>query len=198
LRGDGELTFDPDYNICLGSSHIIAPRACRFLGLKAGVNREKENLRVTDVDNIVRSDIVHRKERQFITSPDKERELGAQYFAAFERSAKLIRDPEITTYLSALAQNIERNSDAHMPITIIVVDSNSVNACTSPGGYQYVTRGLIVHTETEGELAAVFAHGVAHTALRFPTRQQVRQALLTVVTARNDPGLHMHLAILAS
>jgi predicted Zn-dependent protease len=135
-----------------------------------------------DINAIGHRDIMHGKERQFITSPEKERELGAQYFVAFERSAKLIRDPEITTYLSALAQNIERNSDAHMPITVIVVDSNTVNACTSPGGYQYVTRGLLVHTETEGELAAVFAHGVAQTALHFPTRQQVRRALLTLVT----------------
>jgi beta-barrel assembly-enhancing protease len=134
-----------------------------------------------DINAIGHRDIVHGKERQFITSPEKEREVGEQYFVAFERSAKLIRDPEITTYLSALAQNIERNSDAHMPITVIVVDSNTVNACTSPGGYQYVTRGLLVHTETEGELAAVFAHGVAHTALHFPTRQQVRRALLTLV-----------------
>jgi beta-barrel assembly-enhancing protease len=46
-----------------------------------------------------------------------------------------------------------------------------------------VTRGLLIHTETEGELAAVLAHGVAHTALHSPTKQQVRQALITVVTS---------------
>lgn len=136
-----------------------------------------------DFNAIGHRDIVHGKERPFIASQDKEKELGAKYFAAFEHSAKLIHDSEITTYLTALAQNIERNSDAHMPITVIVVDSNTVNACTSPGGYQYVTRGLLIHTETEGELGAVLAHGVAHTALHFPTRQQVRQALISVVTS---------------
>jgi hypothetical protein len=43
--------------------------------------------------------------------------------------------PEAPEVLSVLAQNIERNSDAHLPITVIVVDSNAVNLCPSPGGY---------------------------------------------------------------
>jgi predicted Zn-dependent protease len=119
----------------------------------------------------------------FVASLEKERELGAQYFATVERSARLIRDPEIIGYLTALAQNIERNSDAHMPITVVVVDSKAMNACTSQGGYQYVTRGLLVHMETEGELAAVLSHGVAYTALHSPARQQLRQALITIDTS---------------
>ena len=61
-----------------------------------------------------------------------------------------------------------------MPIRVVVVDDNTVNACTSPGGYQYIRRGLLTHAESEGELAAVLAHGIAETALHTPTRQQLR------------------------
>lgn len=67
-----------------------------------------------------------------------------------------------------------------MPITVVVLDDNTVNACTSPGGYQYITRGLLAHVESEGELAAVLAHGIAETALHIPTRQQLRHALLSI------------------
>lgn len=65
-----------------------------------------------------------------------------------------------------------------MPITVPVIDSDQVNACTSPGGYQYVTRGLLLPLENEGELAAMLAHGIAHTALHSPTIQVMRQVLL--------------------
>jgi predicted Zn-dependent protease len=149
-----------------------------FSSQATAVRRSKSD---RDINAIGHRDIIHGKERPFITSLDREKELGAQYLAQFERSAKLVRDPEITNYLSALAQKIGHNSDAQMPIRVIIVDNNTGNACTSPGGYQYLTRGLLVQMETEGELAAVLAHGVAQTALHLPSRQQVRQALLTVV-----------------
>jgi predicted Zn-dependent protease len=151
-----------------------------FASQAAAVKRSKSD---RDINAIGRRDIVHGNERKFITSPEKETQLGAQYFVAVEHSAKLITDREITNYLSELAKKIERNSDAHIPITVVIVDNNTVNACTSPGGYQYITRGLLVHAESEGELAAVLAHGVAQTALHFPTKQQLRQALMTVVTS---------------
>jgi beta-barrel assembly-enhancing protease len=133
-----------------------------------------------DINAIGHREILHGQERTFIPSPDKERDRGAQYLAAFQRSGDLILDPEITTYLSALAQSIDRNSDAHMPVTVVVVDSNAVNACTSPGGYQYITRGLLIQAASEGELAAVFAHGLAQTALHVPARQELRQTLLAI------------------
>ena len=100
--------------------------------------------------------------------------------AAVERSTKLIHDPALTKYLSALAQNLARNSDAQMHITVMLIDSDEVDACTSPGGYQYITRGLLLRLESEGELAAVLAHGIAHTALHTPTIQAIRQVLLSV------------------
>src|SRR6516225_10912417 len=128
----------------------------------AAVRRSKSD---RDINAIGHREIVHGDARKFISSPEKERQLGAQYLAVFEHSAKLIKDPEITGYLSDLAEKIGRNSDAHTPIRVVILDTNTVNACTSPGGYQYLTRGLLVHAQSESELAAVLAHGVAKTAL---------------------------------
>jgi beta-barrel assembly-enhancing protease len=132
-----------------------------------------------DVNAIGHRDIVHSKERSFF-SLEKEKQVGAQLSAEVERSARVLHDPRVTAYFAAFAQNIARNSDAEMPITITVLDSDEVNACTSPGGYQYVTRGLLLRLESEGELAGLLAHGVAHTSLHLPTRQFVRETLLDV------------------
>jgi len=153
---------------------ILVPLLCSQAD---AVRRSKSD---RDINAIGHRNIVHGDERKFIGSPEKEKRLGAQFFSAFERSAKLITDSSINNYLSELAQKIERNSDAGMPITVVVVDDNAVNACTSPGGYQYITRGLLAHTESEGELAAVLAHGIAETALHVPTRQALRHALLSI------------------
>jgi len=99
--------------------------------------------------------------------PLKDPLLWSRQLTVFEHSAKLIKDPEITGYLSELAEKFGRNSDAHMPISVVILDTKTVNACTSPGGSQYLTRGLLVHAQSESELAAVLSHGVAKTALPF-------------------------------
>lgn len=152
-----------------------------FCSQAAAIRRSKSD---RDINAIGHRKIIHGDERKFVGAPQKEIQLGAQFFAAFERSAKFITNSAINKYLSDLAQKIERNSDAAMPITVVVVDNNAVNACTSPGGYQYITRGLLAHAESEGELAAVLAHGIAETALHIPMRQRLRRDLrsLAVLT----------------
>ena len=143
-----------------------------------------------DINAIGHRDIVRGQVRKFIGSPEKEKERGAAWAAVVERSTRLIHDPVLTDYLAALVKNLARNSDTQMPITVVVIDSDEVNACTSPGGYQYVTRGLLLQLESEGELAATLAHGIAHSALHSPTVQAVRQALMQVpgvTPARTSP-----------
>jgi beta-barrel assembly-enhancing protease len=104
----------------------------------------------------------------------KETTLGKLLAQEVERSSKLIDDRVVTEYLSHLAQNLAKNSDAKFPITVRLFDSNEINAFTLPGGYQYVNRGLILAAESEAELAGVLAHGIAHTALRSSTVQATK------------------------
>lgn len=131
-----------------------------------------------DIDAVGHRDILQPQVRKFIGSPEKEKERGAAWASAVDRSTKLIDDPALTGFLAAMAQKVGRNSDAEMPITVTVIDSDEVNACTSPGGYQYVTRGLLLQLESESELAALLAHGIAHSALHSPTIQGTRQLLM--------------------
>jgi Zn-dependent protease with chaperone function len=64
-----------------------------------------------------------------------------------------------------------RNSDAKVPFTIKVIDSDEVNAFALPGGFFYVNSGLILEADEEAELAGVMAHEIAHVAARHGTEQ---------------------------
>src|SRR5208283_1922492 len=69
--------------------------------------------------------------------------LGKQLSAEVERQAKFINDPVVVEYVNRVGQNLVRNSDAQVPFTIKVIDSDVVNAFALPGGFFYVNSGLI-------------------------------------------------------
>jgi beta-barrel assembly-enhancing protease len=107
-------------------------------------------------------------------SLDKEIALGKQLAQEVERQAKVVDDPIIAEYVNRLGQNLVRNSDAKVPFTIKVLDTEEVNAFALPGGFFFVNSGLILKAESEAELAGVMAHEIAHVALRHGTKQATR------------------------
>jgi predicted Zn-dependent protease len=115
-------------------------------------------------------------------SIEKEIALGKQMATEVERNAKIINDPVIAEYVSRLGQNIVRNSDAKVPFTIKVIDSQEVNAFALPGGFFFVNTGLIMKAETEAELAGVMAHEIAHVAARHGTKQATRGDIANIAT----------------
>jgi beta-barrel assembly-enhancing protease len=107
-------------------------------------------------------------------SLEKEIGLGKQLAQEVERSSKLIDDPIITEYVNRVGQNLVRNSDAKVPFTIKVIDSDEVNAFALPGGFFYVNSGLILRAQEESELAGVMAHEIAHVAARHGTKNATK------------------------
>jgi predicted Zn-dependent protease len=77
-----------------------------------------------------------------------------------------------------VGQNLVRNSDAKVPFTIKVLDTEEVNAFALPGGFFFVNSGLVLKAESEAELAGVMAHEIAHVAARHGTRQATRGELV--------------------
>jgi len=100
--------------------------------------------------------------------------LGKQLSAEVERQAKFINDPVVNEYVNRVGQNLVRNSDAQVPFTIKVIDSDVVNAFALPGGFFYVNSGLILHADEESELAGVMAHEIAHVCARHGTKQATK------------------------
>jgi len=107
-------------------------------------------------------------------SLEKEIALGKELAQEIERQAKIVDDPVIAEYVNRVGQNLVRNSDAKVPFTIKVIDSDEVNAFALPGGFFFVNTGLLMKAETEAELAGVMAHEIAHVAARHGTRQATR------------------------
>ena len=107
-------------------------------------------------------------------SLEKEIALGKQMAQEVELGSKIVDDPVISEYVNRLGQNLVRNSDAKVPFTIKVIDSEEVNAFALPGGFFFVNSGLIMKAESEAELAGVMAHEIAHVAARHGTRQASR------------------------
>lgn len=111
-------------------------------------------------------------------STEKEVRMGRQLAAEVDRQAKFIDDPMITEYVNRVGQNIVLHSDAKVPFTIKVIDSDEVNAFALPGGFFYVNKGLILVADNEAELAGVMAHETGHVAARHAVENQTKGTLL--------------------
>ena len=113
-------------------------------------------------------------------SIEKEIALGKGLAQEVEKQAKIVNDPVIAEYVNRVGQNLVRNSDAKVPFTIKVIDSEEVNAFALPGGFFFVNSGLILKADSEAELAGVMSHEIAHVAARHGTRQATRGEIAQV------------------
>ena len=107
-------------------------------------------------------------------SYDREIALGRQLSQEVEQSAKLVTDPVINEYVNRIGQTLVSHSDAKVPFTIKVLDTEEVNAFALPGGFFYVNSGLILAADNEAELAGVMAHEIAHVCARHATKNMTR------------------------
>ena len=115
-------------------------------------------------------------------STDTEIKMGKQYAMMVEQTARMVQDPVINEYVNRIGQNLVRNSDAKVPFTIKVIDSDEINAFALPGGFFYVNSGLILAADEEAELAGVMAHEIAHVAARHAMQQMTRAQYANLAT----------------
>ena len=120
-------------------------------------------------------------------------QIGRQIAMEVEQQSKMVDDPIVTEYVNRVGQNIVLHSDAKVPFTIKVIDSDEVNAFALPGGFFFVNKGLILAADNESELAGVMAHEIGHVvpATRWRTREKGIPA-----TMRQLPVLSLGGAIL--
>ena len=113
---------------------------------------------------------------------EKQIAMGKQYAQQVESTVKLVQDPVVTEYVNRVGQNLVRNSDAQVPFTIKVIDSDDINAFALPGGFFYVNSGLILAADEEAELAGVMAHEIAHVAACHAARENTRGNLMNMAS----------------
>src|SRR3954451_513368 len=115
-------------------------------------------------------------------SIEREIGMGKQMAQEVERQAKIVDDPIIAEYVNRVGQNLVRNSDAKVPFTIKVIDSEEINAFALPGGFFFVNTGILMNADNEAEMAGVMAHEIAHVAARHGTKQATRGQIVQYST----------------
>ena len=91
--------------------------------------------------------------------------VGRQFAREIERQYHVLPDPTVADYATHIAARIARSAGMNAPVSVQVLDNNQVHAFDFPGGFLYVTTGLIARAETEAEFAGVLAHEIGHLKL---------------------------------
>ncbi len=117
--------------------------------------------------------------REFsLISERQEIQMGREADPQITASYGLVDDAELQSYVSALGLRLAAVSERpNLPWSFKVVDDPIVNAFALPGGFIYVTRGILAHFESEAELAGVLGHEIGHVTARHSASQMSRQRL---------------------
>ena len=112
-------------------------------------------------------------------SPQQDVQLGREASAQVEQQLPLLRDDNVTSYVSDIGRRLVSSIPAELQhpefnYTFKVVNVKEINAFALPGGPMYVNRGMIEAAKSEGEVAGVVAHELSHVALRHGTAQATK------------------------
>ena len=113
-----------------------------------------------------------------LMSEGEEVAMGKQYDAQVREQMGIYDDPDLQRYVNQIGQRLERASHRpNLPWSFAVVDEPAINAFALPGGYIYLTRGILPFLRNEAELAAVLGHEVGHVDARHSASAASRQTL---------------------
>lgn len=124
------------------------------------------------------------KQDLVLMSEDQEIAIGRKYHQQIMQTYRPYDDPELQAYVSELVENIATNSHrSHLYYHATVLDSPQVNAFALPGGYVYITRGIMAYMNSEAELAGVLGHEIGHITARHGVRQQSASQITSILTS---------------
>jgi predicted Zn-dependent protease len=110
---------------------------------------------------------VSRRPEVVLTTVAREREIGKEETAKVEKNMGFVEDEKLVRYVRAIGRRLAEHSPRQdVEYTLHVVDTIEPNAFALPGGYVFVTRGLLALANSEDELANVIGHEIGHVAAR--------------------------------
>ncbi len=114
-----------------------------------------------------------------LMSEEAEIAMGAKLHPQVLQTYPPVADPELQAYVTQLGDELAAVSErSHLDFTFTVIDDPNVNAFAMPGGYIYVTRGMLTHLNSEAELAAVIGHEIGHVTARHSVKRDANSKLL--------------------
>jgi predicted Zn-dependent protease len=118
------------------------------------------------------------KKQLMLVSEAQEIAMGKEADQEAVAAYGLYPDPKVQAYVNELGQRLAAKSERpNLPWSFKVVDDPAVNAFALPGGYIYVTRGIMAHLRSEAELAGVVGHEIGHVTGRHSASQMSKQTL---------------------
>lgn len=118
------------------------------------------------------------KKQLSLMSEQEEVSLGREADKDIRQEYGVYNDPALQAYVNEVGQRLARQSHrANLQWHFTVVDSPEINAFALPGGYVYITRGLMAYLDSEAELAGVLGHEIGHVTARHGAQQQTHGAL---------------------
>lgn len=119
---------------------------------------------------------VTRRRELTLMSESQEIAVGRDADLQVRQEMGLSNDPELQRYISAIGQRMAKISERPaLPWQFAVVDQPAVNAFAIPGGFIYITRGILPFLDNEAELAGVIGHEIGHVTARHSVQQYTRQ-----------------------
>lgn len=116
-----------------------------------------------------------------LVSEQQEAQMGGQQDEQILQSGQVYDDPGLQDYVQELGSSLAAKSERpELPWTFRVLDDEIVNAFAAPGGYIYVTRGILAHLNSEAELATVLGHEIGHVTARHSANQMSKQQLMGI------------------
>jgi len=121
--------------------------------------------------------VTGRRELSFV-SESQEIQMGREYDQQVVAEMGLYQDEAMQRYVQELGARLAAGSERpNLPWTFRVIDDPVVNAFALPGGFIYVTRGIMAHLNTEAQLAGVIGHEIGHVTARHSVQQMTTQTL---------------------
>lgn len=121
--------------------------------------------------------VTGRSDLAFMSEADEIR-IGQQMHPQILQQYGVYDDAKLQEYVNSVGQQLAAKSHrSHLKYIFTVLDSDEVNAFATPGGYIYITRGIMAYLNSEAELAAVVGHEIGHVTARHAVRQQSQSSL---------------------
>lgn len=112
------------------------------------------------------------------TTMDERTELaeGKKAHEQVKQEYGVYNDSRLQAYVNEVGQKLAKQSHrANIPWTFTVLDSPEINAFALPGGYVYITRGILAYMESEADMAGVIGHEIGHITARHGAQRATRQ-----------------------
>jgi predicted Zn-dependent protease len=144
------------------------------------------------------------KTELMLLSEDQDIEIGRQYAPEIEKQmGGKIPDQALQNYINTIGQRIARVShNQSFKYTFTALQDKSVNAFALPGGYIFITKGMLQNLQTEAQLAGILAHEIVHVVARDVANAMSTQIgidlLLSAVTSEKTPQTALTVAQLST